>query len=303
MEIIDRIIDNVQKAIRGKREIIELALVPLFAEGHIIFKDVPGVGKTTLASAIANSIDAKFSRIQFTSDLLPSDIIGVSIYRKAEGKFEFKKGPIFSNVLLADEINRASPKTQSALLEAMSERTVTVDEVTYHLDNVFFVIATENPSEFTGIYPLPESELDRFMLSLEMGYPSAKIEKEVIKRGIIDPAKGLEAVATLDDIFAIRRKVQEVFIEDSILDYVMRIVQATRNSKYLKIGLSTRGGIEFVKAIKGFAVIKGREFIIPDDVKRLSFYVLSHRVVLRGNETKFTQEIISEIVNEIETPI
>jgi MoxR-like ATPase len=303
MEIIHKIIENIQEVIKGKREIIELSLVPLIAGGHLIFIDVPGVGKTTLASAIANSIEAKFSRIQFTADLLPSDIIGISIYKKENALFEFKKGPIFANVILADEINRASPKTQSALLEAMSEKTVTVDDLTYVLDDVFFVIATENPAEFSGIYPLPESELDRFMLSIKMGYPSSDVEKEVIRKGVVDAAKRMHSVTTLNEILFLREQAQKTYVEESIIDYVMKIVQETRKSKYIQIGVSTRGGIEFLKAVKSFALLKGRDFVIPDDAKLIAPYALPHRIVLRKSESRFAQEIIFDILNELKAPV
>jgi len=303
MEIIQTIIDNVQKVIKGKREVVELSLIPLIAGGHLIFIDVPGVGKTTLASALANSIEAKFSRIQFTADLLPSDIIGVSIYKKETSSFEFKKGPVFANVVLADEINRASPKTQSALLEAMSEKTVTIDDFTYNLGNVFFVIATENPSEFSGIYPLPESELDRFMLSIKMGYPANDIEKEIIREGITDASKLVQPVTSLNEILFLREKSQKIYVEESIIDYVMKLVQETRRSKFIQIGVSTRGGIEFLKAIKCYALVKGRDFVQPEDVKIIARYALPHRIVLKHSESRFSEEIISDFLNELKAPV
>ncbi|MGB9694927.1 MAG: AAA family ATPase [Caldisericaceae bacterium] len=303
MEIIEKIIANVERVIKGKREVIELSLIPLISGGHLIFIDVPGVGKTTLASALANSIEAKFTRIQFTADLLPSDIVGVSIYKKETGSFEFKKGPVFANIVLADEINRASPKTQSALLEAMSEKTVTVDDFTYNLDNVFLVIATENPSEFSGVYPLPESELDRFMLSIRMGYPSIDVEKQIIREGITDASRLVKPVASLNDILLLRDKAQSIYVEDTVLDYVMKILHETRRSRYIQIGVSTRGGIEFLKAIKCYALIRGRDFVTPDDVKLIATYAIPHRVVLKNSESRFADEIIADILNETKAPV
>ncbi len=299
-----RIIKNVETVIRGKRDVIEIALTPLLSGGHLIFQDVPGVGKSTLSEAIARSIDATFSRIQFTSDLLPADIIGITIFNKVTNQFEFKKGPIFANIVLADEINRASPKTQSSLLEAMNEGTVTVDGVTYDLPAPFMVIATENPLEFAGTYPLPESELDRFMISLNMGYPPKHIEKEVIKeKSLHNDVKKLESVATIEEIEMLKKEAAKVYVEDSIIDYIMSIIQKTRESDLIEIGVSTRGGIDLLKAVKSYAFIKGRDFVIPDDVKSIAPFALSHRIVTKSDDKKFAKEIILQTLKEVPVPI
>lgn len=304
MEVkIEKLIKNIEKAIKGKREVIELSLVPLLSGGHLLFMDIPGVGKSTLAEAIARSIDLKFSRIQFTSDLLPSDIIGVNIFNRNSNNFEFRNGPIFSNIVLADEINRASPKTQSALLEAMSERTVSVDNFTYKLPHIFMVIATENPIEFAGTYPLPESELDRFMLSLRMGYPPEDIEKDLMKAGVTHGAKTIESVLTHTDIDQLIEASNKIYAEESVVDYMMNIVQKTRESRFLSFGVSTRGSIEFLKAVKSYAFIKGRTFVIPEDVKIIAPFVLSHRVIAKDRNIKFKEDIIGEIIQNIKAPV
>lgn len=301
--LIEKIISNVEKVIKGKTDIIEFSLIPLFAGGHLLFQDIPGVGKTTLAEAIARSIGGKFSRIQFTADLLPSDITGITIYHKESGKFEFKRGPLFANVILSDEINRASPKTQSALLEAMSEQTITIDNYTYPLPEIFFVIATENPYEFAGTYPLPESELDRFMISLKMGYPPHEIEKEIISEGRTNKSRELSAAISKEDLLSIKNNLNNIYTEASIVDYIMSIVQKTRNSKFISTGVSIRGAIEFVKAVKSFAIIKGRDFVIPEDVKQVAPVALLHRIIFKERETKFKEDILSELIKETQVPI
>jgi len=299
-----KIIRNVEMVIKGKRDVIEIALAPLLSNGHLIFQDIPGVGKSTLSEAISRSIDATFSRIQFTSDLLPSDIIGITIFNKVKNQFEFKKGAIFANIVLADEINRASPKTQSALLEAMNEGTVTVDGITYELPRLFMIIATENPVEFAGTYPLPESELDRFMISLNMGYPPARIEKEIIKeKSMGDAIKKLGSVVSIYDIEKLKRGVTKVYVEDSIVNYIMSIVQKTRESDLIEIGVSTRGVIDFLKVVKGYAFIRGRDFVIPDDVKSIAPFALSHRVIVKSGDKKFAKEIILQTLKEVPVPI
>ena len=301
--LIKKIIDNIERVIRGKRDVIELSLVPLFAEGHLIFQDVPGVGKSTLAEAIARSIGGIYRRIQFTSDLLPSDVIGTNVFDRVSNEFKFRKGPIFSNIVLADEINRASPKTQSALLEAMNEATVTADGITYELPRPFFVIATENPAEFAGTYLLPESELDRFMMSLSIGYPDESVEREIVLKGKKHEAKNLSPVSSTTDVLLIIEKAKTVFIEESVLNYAMSIVKSTRNNKFIKIGISVRGSMEFIKAVKVFALIKGRDYVVPDDVKTIASFALPHRIILKESEKNFDKEIIKQILEETSVPL
>jgi MoxR-like ATPase len=300
---IKKVVDNVEKVIFGKRETILLSLTPLIAEGHLIYVDIPGVGKTTLAESIARSIDVLTSRIQFTADLLPTDITGVTVYNKETNTFEFRKGPIFANIVIGDEINRAPPKTQSALLEGMSERTVSVDNKRYELPNPFMVIATENPVEFAGTYPLPESELDRFMISLEVGYPESNYELEILQKGKKLEAKDLNPVLTINELKEIIEEAKNVLIEESVLNYLYEIVKKTRTSKYIRLGLSTRGAIDFVKAVKAFAKISGRNFVIPEDVKKLAKPVLKHRLIFKEYEEKLKDEIIETIIYETQVPI
>ena len=300
---IKKVVDNVEKVIFGKRDTILLSLTPLIAEGHLIYVDIPGVGKTTLAESIARSIDVLTSRIQFTADLLPTDITGVTVYNKETNTFEFRKGPIFANIVIGDEINRAPPKTQSALLEGMSERTVSVDNKRYELPNPFMVIATENPVEFAGTYPLPESELDRFMISLEVGYPESNYELEILQKGKKLEAKDLNPVLTINELNEIIEEAKNVLIEESVLNYLYEIVKKTRTSKYIRLGLSTRGVIDFVKAVKAFAKISGRNFVIPEDVKKLAKPVLKHRLIFKEYEEKLKDEIIETIIYETQVPI
>jgi len=300
---IKKVVDNVEKVIFGKRDTILLSLTPLIAEGHLIYVDIPGVGKTTLAESIARSIDVLTSRIQFTADLLPTDITGVTVYNKETNTFEFRKGPIFANIVIGDEINRAPPKTQSALLEGMSERTVSVDNKRYELPNPFMVIATENPVEFAGTYPLPESELDRFMISLEVGYPESNYELEILQKGKKLEAKDLNPVLTINELNEIIEEAKNVLIEESVLNYLYEIVKKTRTSKYIRLGLSTRGAIDFVKAVKAFAKISGRNFVIPEDVKKLAKPVLKHRLIFKEYEEKLKDEIIETIIYETQVPI
>lgn len=300
---IKKVVDNVERVILGKRDIIILSLVPLIAEGHLIYVDIPGVGKTSLGESIARSIDVTTSRIQFTADLLPTDIIGITIFNKETNSFEFRKGPIFANIVIGDEINRAPPKTQSALLEAMSERMVSVDNKRYSLPNPFMVIATENPVEFAGTYPLPESELDRFMISLEVGYPETYIELQILQNGKKLESKDLNPVISINELYEVIEESRNVMIEETVLGYLYEIVKKTRNSKHIKLGLSTRGAIDFVKAVKAFAKISGRNFVTPDDVKKLAKPVIKHRLIFKEYEEKFKDEIIENIVQETQVPL
>jgi MoxR-like ATPase len=300
----------IEAVVRGKPEPVKMALVCLLAEGHLLIEDVPGVGKTTLARSLARAFDCTFHRVQFTSDLLPSDILGVSVFRQAEQIFEFRRGPIFANVVLADEINRTTPKTQSALLEAMSEGRVSVDNQTYSLPRPFMVVATQNPIEHHGTYPLPESQLDRFMIRIRMGYPEAEAEKEILRRQNHRPAiEQMEPVLQAADILEAQKAVTDVRMDEALLDYIMAIVEATRRSEFLLTGVSPRGSLALCRAAQAMAYYEGRPYCIPDDIKRLALPVLSHRVILnskystpdKGSEE--SEEIIAEILQGIEIPL
>jgi len=296
---------NVEKVIRGKSEVVQFCIAALLARGHILLEDVPGVGKTTLAHALARSISLSFQRIQFTSDLLPADIIGVTIFNQDRQEFEFISGPVFTNVLLADEINRATPKAQSALLEAMSEGMITIEKRRLPLPDPFLVIATQNPIEHVGTYPLPESQLDRFLMKLTIGYPNVTDEKKLLRAGgAQDALEHLEPVLDADEVRELQARVNDVHVSESLVEYLMTIVQTTRTHPEVALGVSTRGALTYFKACQALAMVNGREFVIPEDVKRLAVPVLSHRIVmkdrrlLRGDvtpEQRFIQRIVSEI--------
>lgn len=272
---------NVERVIRGKSEVVELAVAAMLAQGHILLEDVPGVGKTTLGHSLARSISANFQRIQFTSDLLPADILGITIFNQERQEFEFIAGPIFTNVLLADEINRATPKSQSALLEAMNEGTVTIERRRLPLPVPFLVIATQNPVEHVGTYPLPESQLDRFLMKLTLGYPSSGDERDLIRRGGAQEAlDSLEPVLAVEELQMLQEEVAKVHLSEGIVDYLMTVVHATRSSSEIALGVSTRGMLAYSRACQALALVLGREFVIPEDVKRLAVPVLSHRVTL-----------------------
>jgi MoxR-like ATPase len=311
---VDPKINQLQNAIgisvRGKPEAIKLALICLLAEGHLLIEDVPGVGKTTLAQSLARVFDCTFRRIQFTSDLLPSDILGVSIYSRATQDFDFRKGPIFANVVLADEINRTTPKTQSALLEAMSEGKVSVDNHTYPLPRPFMVVATQNPIEHHGTYPLPESQLDRFLLRIKMGYPENDAEKEILRRhGHVFDMEAIQPIMQVEDILEAQLVVGEIRVEESLLDYIMAIVDATRHSEFLLIGASPRGSLALRRAAQARAYFEGREYCIPDDIKQLVLPVLAHRVVVSSKysspykRSEEAEAILAEILRSIEVPL
>jgi MoxR-like ATPase len=308
-ELIDLLRQNVSKALMGKSEAVDLALTALIAGGHVLIEDVPGVGKTTLARALARSIDGSFRRIQFTSDLLPADITGSSVFLQDKGIFEFRPGPVFANVVLADEINRTTPKTQSSLLEAMNEGQVSVDGRTHSLPEPFMVAATQNPHEFYGTYPLPESQLDRFMLRIRIGYPDGAVERELLSGGAgHDPVRSLKPVASPEQVMALQAAVGAIRFEDSLLDYVMEIVEATRVSSLIELGMSTRGGMMLHHAARASALLAGRDFTLPDDVKRLVIPVGAHRIVAAGSRDgsasnrNENERILRDIVDGIAVP-
>jgi MoxR-like ATPase len=307
---IRRLQETIESVIRGKPESVRLAVVCLLAEGHLLIEDVPGVGKTTLARVLARAFDCTFHRIQFTSDLLPSDILGVSVFNQSDHSFQFRRGPIFAHFVLADEINRTTPKTQSALLEAMSEGRVSADHDTYTLPRPFMVIATQNPIEYHGTYPLPESQLDRFLLRIRMGYPDAEAEKEILRRkSHLPDVESLEPILAPEDILEAQSAASRNRIDESLLDYVMRIVRATRESEFLVMGVSPRGSIALCRAAQALAYFEGRDYCIPDDIKRLALPVLAHRVVVSSKysstykRSEEAEAILAEILGNIEVPL
>ena len=309
-ELLARLQESIQGVIRGKNEVIQLALVTLFARGHLLIEDVPGVGKTTLAHSLARSFNCNFQRLQFTSDMLPSDVIGVSIFSQQSQRFEFRPGPIFANIVLADEINRTTPKTQSALLEAMNEYQVTADNRTYPLPAPFMVIATQNPIEHHGTYPLPESQLDRFLMRLKMGYPSATSEKEILRNfSDSDPLAQVEHVMTAEEVAEIQQAVRRISVDEQLVNYMLALVEKTRQHEYLSLGVSPRGSMMLYRAAQALALIEGRNYCIPDDFKRLALPVLAHRSMVssryittlkKGDQA---EAILREIVDSTPVPL
>jgi MoxR-like ATPase len=299
--------DNLQGVIYGKSECIDVLIVSLLAGGSVLIEDVPGVGKTTLAKALAKSIDAKFRRVQFTPDLLPADILGSSIYNPVKGDFRFEPGPIFCNILLADEINRASPRTQSALLEAMNENQATIEGKRYPLPKPFMVVATENPIEFHGTYPLPEAQMDRFLVRLSLGYPAAEVEVDILKsHQLNEPLDRIEPVLRLEQVQQIQQEAAGIHVDDGILEYIVEIVHATRRDSRLKLGLSTRGTLMMSRAARARAYFLKRDFVIPDDVLWLIPYVLPHRILLtsKARHSGITaMQILEDIVAHIKVPV
>ncbi|MGB7291651.1 MAG: MoxR family ATPase [Thermodesulfobacteriota bacterium] len=306
-ERIRRLEKNIQQVIKGKPEVIKTAIVALISRGHLLIEDVPGVGKTTLAQALANSVDLSFKRLQFTSDLLPTDILGVSIFDQNTGEFNFKHGPIFANVVFVDEINRATPKTQSALLEAMNESVVTIDGFSHRLPDPFMVVATQNPFEYKGTFPLPENQLDRFLMRIRIGYPDYESEMEIlIKFNSLGFLNGIKPVLTKEELLQLQSMTQQVSIDESLLDYILSIVKETRNQKYFELGVSPRGAIALKLAAQSRALLDGRSFCIPDDIKEMVIPVLSHRVALKYEhlpEKRRQEDLLNDVLERVKVPI
>jgi MoxR-like ATPase len=310
IEKIERLQSAIETVIRGKAEAVRLGIVALLAGGHLLVEDVPGVGKTTLAHALARALHCSFQRIQFTSDLLPSDVIGLSIYNQHTGVFEWKPGPIFANVVLADEINRTTPKTQSALLEAMAERHVTAEGVTHPLPAPFVVVATQNPIEHHGTYPLPESQLDRFMLRLRIGYPAINEERQILRdREYSDPLDDVRPVMTAEEIVELQQAVADVSVDDALIEYLMRIVAATRDSEMLDLGVSPRATLSLFRAAQALALTEERSYCIPDDIKRLVLPVFAHRILVSTRYTSSmrrseeAEAVLTEIMKTVSVPL
>jgi MoxR-like ATPase len=310
IEKIGSIIRNVEQVVFGKHEVVKLCVVGLLARGHLLIEDVPGIGKTTLAQSIAKSIDCSFTRIQFTSDMLPSDILGVSILNPRTTEFEFRRGPIFASVVLADEVNRTPPKTQSALLEAMSEYTVSIDGISHELPRPFMVIATQNPIEHEGTYTLPESQLDRFMLRVEVGYPPEEDELRVMRRhDPMDAIANLQPAISASELIALQGLVSEVRVDDSVQQYMLQIVRATRAHEQIRLGASPRGCQGLYEASQARAMVDGRDYVTPGDVKALAAPVLGHRILVRARGADLSasarerERIVSEIVQNTRIPV
>jgi MoxR-like ATPase len=309
-QVVTQLQRSIARAIFGKEDVIQLALITLLARGHLLIEDVPGVGKTTLAQALAKSFHCTFQRIQFTSDLLPSDVLGVSVYNPESREFEFRPGPVFANVVLADEINRTTPRTQSALLEAMNEAQVTVDGRTLPLPKPFLVIATQNPVEHHGTYPLPESQLDRFLMRIKMGYPSHETERQILRsRATDDSVEKLEPIADVSDVLSMQEAVTCVKVDTSLHDYALNIVNRTRNSDQLALGVSPRGTLMLQRAAQARAFLEGREYCLPDDFKQLAVAVFSHRVIASTRHASLqkraetTETVLCEIVDSVRVPL
>ena len=305
-----RLLDNVERVVFGKREVVTLCVTGLLARGHILIEDIPGIGKTTLAQALARSVDCSFSRVQFTSDMLPSDILGVSVLDPKTTEFEFRPGPIFASIVLADEINRTPPKTQSALLEAMSESQVSVDGKTYPVPQPFMVIATQNPIEYEGTYTLPESQLDRFTLRVDMGYPPGQDELRIMRRR--NPAKTLAelpAAVSAEEVRALQDTVGDIAVEDSVADYILKIVQATREHEHVQLGASPRGSLALYETAQARALIEGRDYVTPGDVKAMAAPVLAHRLIVRSRgadlvaAAKERERVIADILKQVPIPV
>ncbi len=304
-EKIIKVINVLSEFLQGKELPLRLALITFFSKGHLLVEDLPGLGKTTLAIGIANILGLKFGRIQCTSDLLPTDITGLSIYNKNTEKFEFHPGPIFNNIVLVDEINRATPKTQSALLEAMGEKQVTLEGETYKLPKPFFVIATQNPVEQFGTFPLPESQMDRFMMKISVGYPVRSAEREILRGGSRrEELYSIEPVMDVNEVLQIQNEIDQIHLSDKVIDYILDIAEKTRNNKFFSAGLSIRGTLAIAKTAKTNAYFKGRDYVIPEDIKELSPYTIPHRVLFKEEFENIDQEeIVRSVVEEIPVPV
>ena len=301
-----RIIDNVSKVIVGKRSVIEHALAALVAQGHVLVEDVPGVGKTMLAKSISASVGCSFKRIQFTPDLLPSDVSGISVYSQQRGEFEFRPGPIMSQVVLADEINRATPKTQSAMLEAMEELQVTVDGVTHNLEHPFIVMATQNPIEYEGTFPLPEAQLDRFLMRLSLGYPTFTEEMSVIEiQETTHPIDDLEAVATPEEVISMQEAAKQIYVDQVVRSYIVSLVEATREQRDVALGASPRASLGLFRASRALALVQNRDYVIPDDIRDLAVSVIAHRLILSSSARMRgvrAADVVQDLLNQVAVP-
>lgn len=306
-KLIEQIIDNIEQVIIGKRDIVELSVTALLAGGHVLLEDVPGVGKTVLVRAFAKSVSGDFTRIQFTPDLLPSDVLGASVFNPKELSFEFRPGPIMGNIVLADEINRTSPKTQSALLESMEEASITVDGKTIQLAQPFFVIATQNPIEYEGTFPLPEAQLDRFLFKLRMGYPTAMEEIEILKRAENEvPLEQLQAIITLEELTTLQQRVKTITVSEEMKQYIVTCAGLTREHPAVYLGVSPRGTLALMRACQAYALLRGRTYILPDDVKFLAPFVFAHRIILRPEalyDGIHAEELVRGIIETVAVPI
>lgn len=298
LQKIDALINEVEKVILGKRDVIQLTVAALLAGGHVLFEDIPGVGKTMLVKSLAKAIQSDYKRVQFTPDLLPNDILGVSIFNSENQQFEFRPGPIFTSVLLADEINRTTPRTQAALLEAMSENHVTIDNQTYALSPHFFVLATQNPIEYEGTYPLPEAQLDRFLFRLHIGYPAFQDELALLIGQRQQSLNQIQTILTSQEVTALKQMVDQVFADNQVARYALQLVQASRNHNAIDLGISPRGGIAFLKGAKALALTEGRTYVTPQDLQRILPAVFGHRLLLKGGITA-SQESLSEIMKQM----
>ena len=299
-ETLNLIKENISKVMVGQSEVIDLLLTAMVAEGHVLIEDVPGMGKTVLATSLSKSVGASFNRIQFTPDMLPSDVTGLNYYNQKVSEFVFKEGPAFCNILLADEINRATPRTQSSLLECMAEKQITVDGVTRPLARPFFVIATQNPIETLGTYPLPEAQMDRFLMRISMENPSKEDELNILNRFLkAEPLKELKAVCTADDIVALSEESKEVYVHPVLMKYIVDIAQTSRDSRNVATGISPRGSLALLRACRAYAMVKGRDYVVPEDIKNIAVPVLAHRIVINGSVSTIAEQkkIIENILN------
>ncbi len=300
----EKVVENVSKVIVGKEEIIELVIVSFLSGGHVLLEDIPGMGKTMMIKAFSKTLDLPFKRIQFTPDLLPSDITGINFYNQKIGEFQFREGPLFSNIVLADEINRATPRTQSSLLEAMEEKQITIDGATRKLSAPFMVLATQNPVESYGTFPLPEAQLDRFFMRIKIGYPTKEEEKEIILKNIGNPLESIQSIITEEELSYLFSHVSKVTAEEDVVNYIVEIINETRNKEDIELGVSPRGTIALFKSCQSYAAINGRDYIIPEDVKAMAPYVLNHRIISRGvGNIEDSINLIERILETIPVPL